>query len=110
MFTVDYLGEITRVRFSPQGKRLALAQNWATDNDGKEVVVVEVPSGREVVRYTDLHGVQALVFRTEEELCVFHGYECWLYHPKRQPRRIVLREDLEEKSEPVSTGALSPDG
>jgi WD40 repeat protein len=110
MFTVDYPGEITRLRFSPQGTRLALAQNWATDDDGKVVVVVAVPSGREVARYTDLHGVQALVFRTEEELCVFHGYECWLCHPKRPPRPLVRAEDLEEKSEPVSTGALSPDG
>jgi WD40 repeat protein len=110
LLTVDYPGEIDLLRFNAEGTRLALAQNWRQESGGEVLVVVEVPSGKEVARFTGLHGVQDMVFRSEAELFVFHGFECWLCGPKKRTRRILGKDDLQDARGPVNTGALGPDG
>jgi WD40 repeat protein len=108
LLTIDYPGDIDLLRFSPAGTRLALAQDWRQEEGGELLVVVEIPSGKEVTRYADLQGVQDMLFRSEEELFIFHGFDCWLCSPGKKPRPML--GEVDKQRGPTNTGALSPDG
>jgi WD40 repeat protein len=72
--------------------------------------VVEVPSGKDVAHFEDLHGVADVVFRSEDELIILHGKECWLCGVTRKRRRVLWQGDQTKPGGYVSKGALSPDG
>jgi hypothetical protein len=73
LLTIDLPSSVGRLCLSPQGTRLAAT------NEGSpgEVVVVELPSGEQVARYPALDERPAIEFRSEKELLVVHGPECW---------------------------------
>jgi WD40 repeat protein len=109
-FTVDYPGRIDLLCFSPGGTRLALAQRRREGQGGKAILVVEVPSGREVARYTDLDGLRDAAFRSEEEIFLLHGGECLLCGLKKKPRRALWEGDATKLGGIPFNASVSPDG
>jgi WD40 repeat protein len=94
------------VRLSPGGTRMALSYGLG---DGKEVLVVDVPSGREVARYSGLDGVWDVAFRSETHLLVIHGANCWLCDLARKTH-TVIREEKVSESGPLYCLSQGPDG
>jgi len=106
LLSIDYPGVID-LRFSPRGDRLALAEGRGK---GNAVLVVGAPAGKKVTRYSDLHGVRDIFFRSDEELFIAHGAECRLCDLRRNRHKVIHRGDMKEQSGPLYFGKLSPDG
>jgi dipeptidyl aminopeptidase/acylaminoacyl peptidase len=107
---VDYPGDINLLRFSPAGTRLAVASDRREAGVGKVVVVLDIPSGKEVARHACPDGVQDVVFRSEDEWFLFHGFECLRCGPKTRPRRLTGERDLGDDPKYLTAGAAAPDG
>jgi WD40 repeat protein len=103
---VDFSGSMQVLRLSPGGTRLALAENGGA---GTEVRVIDVPSGREVARYAGLGGVQDMAFRSERDLLVVHGADCWQCDVARGSHTVVRKGQVEQDG-PLYCLGVSPDG
>jgi hypothetical protein len=93
LLTLDDLSSyIARLCVSPGGTRLAVA-----NEEGRgEVLVVELPSGKRVAHYTGLAERPQTAFRSESELLIAHGRDCWLCDLATNSHRAVpLLEDLD---------------
>jgi WD40 repeat protein len=67
------LPSIERLCLSPQGTRLAVVSE-----EPAEVLVVALPSGKTVARYSGLSDRPEMGFRSEAKLVIAHGRQCWL--------------------------------
>jgi hypothetical protein len=106
LMTADIQSSISRLCLSPQGTRLALM----TGAEPQEVVVVKVPSGTVVARYTNLEPYPNLMaFRSETKLFVTHGGDCWLHDTAKDTHTVVWREPDEPRA-PLACWRLSPNG
>jgi WD40 repeat protein len=74
LLPIDLPSSIARLCLSPQGTRLALAN----EEGPGEVLVIELPSGKSVARYSSLGERPRMAFRSEAELLVVHEGDCWL--------------------------------
>jgi WD40 repeat protein len=90
LLTVDFPSPIARVCLSPKATRLALANEVSPP----EVLVVALPSGKPVARFSGLGVRPRLAFRSEAQLFITHGRECWLCDVTRQAHRAL---DLGER-------------
>jgi WD40 repeat protein len=73
LLTVDF-PSLAYLRLSPDGTRLALTN----DGDVGELLILELPSGKRVARYSGLRARPLADFRSESELVIAHGTACWL--------------------------------
>jgi WD40 repeat protein len=106
LLTADIHSSISELCLNPQGTRLALM----TGDDQQEIVVVKVPSGTFVARYTDLGFYPNLMaFRSETKLFVTHGADCWLHDTAKNTHTVVWHEP-DEPLAPLACLRLSPNG
>lgn len=106
LLTIDLPSSIARLCLSPQGTRLALANEDAPG----EVLVIELPSGKTVARYPGLGQRPRMAFRSESELFVVHEGDCWLCDVTTNAHQV-----LQLVKNPHCSGSLyccrpSPDG
>jgi WD40 repeat protein len=88
LLTVNIPNGISSLRISPRGTRLALAN----EEDPATAVVVALPSGKEVARIEGLERPVRMAFRSETELVLGSGPECFLYNLTRKTRRNLRSE------------------
>jgi hypothetical protein len=70
----DFASSIAQLCVSPEGARLAVANEEALG----EVLIIELPSGKQVAHYVGLAERPQMAFRSEPELLIPHGCDCWL--------------------------------
>jgi WD40 repeat protein len=104
--TIDIPENITSLRLSPQGTRLAAADG----DDPTTAVVVALPSGEEVARFGGLHYTARLAFRSETELLIGSGPDVLLCNLARGTRRVLRGEGEDEQDGEVRCVEPSPDG
>jgi hypothetical protein len=106
LLTVGVPENVTFLRLSPKGTRLAAAN----EEDPATVVVVALPSGEEVARFAGLQGYARMAFRSESELVIGHGPEVVLCDLGRGTRRLLRGEGEDEQDGEVRCVEVSPDG
>src|SRR5215207_4050872 len=106
LLTVEVPEGITSLRLSPKGTRLAAAY----EAEPTTVVVVALPSGKEVARFPGLHSPARMAFRWETELVIGHGPEVVLCDLTRDTRRVLRGEGEDEQGGEVRCVEVSPDG
>src|SRR5262245_33548261 len=105
LLTVDF-PSLARLHLSPQGTRLALVN----DGNAGEVLVLALPSGKQLARYSGLRERPRADFRSESELVIAHGRECWLCNIARnthQPLELPTEQGVPEW---LYCCRVSPDG
>src|SRR5262245_30564103 len=105
LLTVDF-PHLARLYLSPRGTRLALAD----DESPGEVLVVELPSGKPLARYSGLSRRPAIDFRSESELVIAHGRECWLCDVVKSSHRALELPTERGYPERLYCCRVSPDG
>ena len=99
-------GAVASVRVSPGGTRLVVL----TEDGELEALVVDVPSARTVAHYKGLTDKPQAAFRSETELVLAHGCECWLCDLADRSHQ-PLATSVEGAATPqVSCCRVSPDG
>src|SRR5262245_59012954 len=107
LLTLDDLrSSIASVCVSPDGTRLAVVN----EEDEGEVLVVEVPSGQQVAHFTGLGFRPHAAFRSETELIIAHGEECWHCDLTGKSHRTLDVSALGQTTSELSCCRLSPDG
>lgn len=106
LLSFDFAEDVELLCFSPEGTLLALASY----EHGKEVLILDVASGKEKARYRDLGGVLHLAFRSETELLILQQDGCLICPLKKRPRSLPRKQDLEGESSVSYNGSFSPDG
>jgi WD40 repeat protein len=106
LLTVDVPEKITSLRLSPQGTHLAAADGA----DPTTLVVVALPSGREVARFTGLHYTARMTFRSEAELVIGQGPEVVLCHLTSGTHQVLRGEGEDEQGGEVRCVGVSPNG
>jgi WD40 repeat protein len=104
--TIEIPEDIVYLCLSPKGTRLATAN----EEDSTTVVVVALPSGKEVARFPGLYRRAAMAFRSETELVIGHGPEVVLYRLAQDRRRVLRGEGDDEQQGEVRCVEVSPDG
>jgi hypothetical protein len=107
LLTLDDLrSSIASVCVSPDGTRLAVV-NGAAEG---EVLVVEIPSGQPVAHFADLAERPHAAFRSETELIIAHGGECWHCDLTGKSHRALPVSAQGQTHSELSCCRLSPDG
>jgi WD40 repeat protein len=106
LLTVDFPSYIARLCLSPRATRLALANE---DGPG-EVLVIEVPSGNHLARYSGLGERPRLAFRSESELLILHGGDCWLCDVTTNAHQVLPLVKGQHCSGSLYCCRPSPDG
>jgi hypothetical protein len=89
LLNVDLPSGIYFLSISPCGIRLALGNGAAPAT----VVVVALPSGKEVARFEGLEESMRMAFRSETELCIGSGRACVLHNLTRGTNRVLRGAD-----------------
>lgn len=105
LLTVDF-PDLGRLRLSPRGAYLALAN----EGDRGEARVLELSSGKQVASYAGLRERPRIDFRSETELLIAHGPECWLCDFTASARRVVPALTGQGGPEWLYCCRASPDG
>jgi WD40 repeat protein len=102
LLTLNRPSSIAWMSFSPGGGRLALAN----DDGPGEVLVIAVSSGEEVARYSKLAVRPRIDFRSDSELLIVHGDDCWLCDLTASSHQVLpLPHDVR-----LGCVRVSPDG
>jgi len=97
---VDFPGYVRSLCLNRSGTLLALAN----ESDPGEVLVVDVPDGKEVARYSNLASRPKITFRSETELVLVHGTNVWLCDTATNTQRVLQLDGEHERC------SVAPDG
>jgi WD40 repeat protein len=105
LVNIGHPDDVSLLRFSPAGSRIALAQR----EGGHTALVVDVRLGQVVARLAEIYPTYDMVFLSEDQLLVLRGEERyeWLLWDLEKDRRTVIGEGA---GSVIYRGVRSPDG